>query len=349
MQGEAQRLLGAARAWLAEWLEEGVTDYQRGGLAGADKGKAQVPAKKAQNQHSTQAPQQEQPQASHETETASGADDSPAAAAPQQEQHALQREGEPGRQEDKAPQQGEATHPAQGAVATGGDEPSDQPSLFAAPEGAARAPSDKAQAEAKGDAALPDPPPERRSLEAVRIELGDCTRCGLCKGRTQIVFGDGNENADLMFIGEGPGEQEDMQGIPFVGRAGELLTKMIEEGLKLPRRDVYICNIVKCRPPENRDPKPDEVAACRPFLDGQIDAVRPRVIVALGRPAASLLLGRNVAITRERGQWNAYRGIPVMPTFHPAYVLRRYTAETRGQVWQDLLEAQRKSREGQPG
>ena len=129
----------------------------------------------------------------------------------------------------------------------------------------------------------------------MRADLGECTRCGLCEGRNQIVFGEGNPQADLMFVGEGPGEQEDQTGRPFVGRAGELLTKMIEAGIETPRSEVYICNIVKCRPPRNRNPLPDEVAACRPFLDGQITAIRPKVIVTLGKPAASLLLGRDVA------------------------------------------------------
>jgi DNA polymerase len=177
------------------------------------------------------------------------------------------------------------------------------------------------------------------SLDEVRAALGDCRRCGLCDNRTQIVFGVGDPAASLMFIGEGPGEQEDLKGIPFCGRAGELLTRMIENGLGIPRSSVYICNIVKCRPPNNRTPLPDEVAACRPFLDGQIDAVRPRVIVALGKPAASLLLGRDVAITRVRGVWHEYRGIPVMPTFHPAFLLRQYTVENRRLVWEDLKAA----------
>ena len=176
-------------------------------------------------------------------------------------------------------------------------------------------------------------------LAEVREQLGDCQRCGLCQGRNSIVFGSGNPEADLMFIGEGPGEQEDRQGLPFVGRAGELLTQMIEKGIEISRDEVYICNIVKCRPPGNRNPKPDEVAACQPFLDGQIAAVRPKVIVSLGKPAASLLLGRDVAITRTRGTWHEYRGIPLMPTLHPAYILRNYTPENRGHVWQDLKAA----------
>jgi DNA polymerase len=182
------------------------------------------------------------------------------------------------------------------------------------------------------------------TLEAVRGVLGDCRRCKLCEGRSKIVFGDGDPQADLMFIGEGPGEHEDRQGLPFVGRAGELLTQMIEKGLEIPRSSVYICNIVKCRPPDNRNPLPPEVAACRPFLDGQIDAIRPKVIVTLGKPAASLLLDRPVSILRTRGTWHEYRGIPLMPTLHPAYVLRQYTDEVRRNVWQDLKAALTKSR-----
>ncbi len=183
------------------------------------------------------------------------------------------------------------------------------------------------------------------SLADVRGVLGECTRCRLHEGRTQIVFGDGNPDADLLFVGEGPGEQEDLRGIPFCGRAGELLTQMIEKGLGIARGDVYICNIVKCRPPGNRTPLADEAATCRPFLDGQIDAVRPKVIVALGKPAASLLLGRDVSITRIRGTWHEYRGIPLMPTFHPAFVLRQYTAENRRKVWDDLRAALARARE----
>jgi len=185
----------------------------------------------------------------------------------------------------------------------------------------------------------------KASLANVRAALGECTRCRLHEGRTQIVFGVGSPDADLLFVGEGPGEQEDLQGVPFVGRAGELLTQMIERGLEIPRSSVYICNIVKCRPPGNRTPLADEVQTCRPFLDGQIDAVRPKVIVALGKPAASLLLGRDVAITRVRGTWQEYRGTPLMPTFHPAFILRQYTAENRRLVWEDLKQALARARE----
>ena len=183
------------------------------------------------------------------------------------------------------------------------------------------------------------------TLEAVRAALGECTRCRLAEGRQRIVFGDGAPDADLMFVGEGPGEQEDLQGLPFVGRAGELLTQMIEKGLRIPRSAVYICNIVKCRPPGNRTPLADEVATCRVFLDGQIDAIRPKAIVALGKPATSLLLGREVSITRVRGIWQEYRGYPVMPTFHPAFLLRQYTPENRRLVWEDLKAALARARE----
>jgi len=179
----------------------------------------------------------------------------------------------------------------------------------------------------------------RPTLDEVRTRLGACTRCPLSAGRNTIVFGDGNPEADILFVGEGPGAEEDKRGLPFVGRAGDLLTRMIERGMGIPRSQVYICNIVKCRPPQNREPAPNEIAACRPFLDEQIDAVAPKVIVALGRPATGVLLGRDVSITRTRGVWHEYRGIPVMPTFHPAFILRQYTEENRRLVWQDLKAA----------
>jgi len=237
-----------------------------------------------------------------------------------------------------------------------GVEHAPSPRRHAAPPAATVAPSPPAAAPDRPGPALADAaatPPETTpdwsptpTLADVRARLGDCRRCGLAAGRTQIVFGDGNPDADLMFIGEGPGREEDLRGLPFVGRAGELLTQMIENGLGIPRREVYICNIVKCRPPNNRTPLGNEVGACRPFLDGQIAAVRPKVIVALGKPAASLLLGRDIAITRVRGTWHAYGGIPVMPTLHPAYVLRQYTQENRRAVWDDLKAALARAREG---
>lgn len=223
------------------------------------------------------------------------------------------------------------------------------------PPAAAPAPSPRATREPRHEeparAQQPDrsepvrPWGERPTLAEVRAALGDCTRCRLADGRIRIVFGDGDPDADLLLVGEAPGEQEDLQGLPFVGRAGELLTQMIERGLRVPRPAVYICNIVKCRPPNNRVPLADEVSACRAFLDGQIDAVRPKVIVALGKPATSLLLGREVSITRVRGIWQDYRGYPVMPTFHPAFLLRQYTAENRRLVWEDLKGALARARE----
>ncbi len=192
---------------------------------------------------------------------------------------------------------------------------------------------------AAGELFAPASSGPRPTLEQVRKRLGDCTRCPLSEGRSTIVFGDGNPDADILFIGEGPGAEEDKRGLPFVGRAGELLTRMIERGMGIARSQVYICNIVKCRPPGNREPAPNEIAACRPFLDEQIEAVAPKVIVSLGRPATGLLLGHDVSITRLRGVWHDYRGIPLMPTFHPAFILRQYTEENRRLVWQDLQAA----------
>lgn len=184
-------------------------------------------------------------------------------------------------------------------------------------------------------AAAPDSGP---ALAAVRDDLGDCRRCKLCETRTNIVFGVGDPNAKLMFVGEGPGADEDAQGEPFVGRAGQKLNEMIR-AIGLTRQDVYIANIVKCRPPGNRDPEPDEVATCSPFLFRQIEAIKPKAIVALGSPAAKTLLGTKAGITSLRGRWAEFRGIPVMPTFHPAYLLRSYTVENRTKVFEDLKAA----------
>jgi DNA polymerase len=175
-------------------------------------------------------------------------------------------------------------------------------------------------------------------LREIRERLGDCTRCKLHAGRTNIVFGVGSPRARLMFVGEGPGADEDAQGEPFVGRAGRKLNEMIE-AIGLRREETYIANIVKCRPPGNRDPEPEEVATCSPFLFEQIGAVRPLAIVALGSPAARTLLGTKRGITELRGQWGSFLGIPVMPTFHPAYLLRAYTIENRRRVWEDLRAA----------
>jgi DNA polymerase len=184
----------------------------------------------------------------------------------------------------------------------------------------------------------PPPADPARRLAEIRDELGDCVRCKLHQGRTNIVFGVGNPRARLMFVGEGPGADEDAKGEPFVGRAGKKLDQMIS-AIGLTRQQVYIANVVKCRPPGNRDPERDEVATCSPFLHAQIEAIRPRVIVALGAPATRTLLNTRVGITKLRGTWQSFRGIPVMPTFHPAYLLRAYTRENRGRVFSDLKAA----------
>ena len=175
---------------------------------------------------------------------------------------------------------------------------------------------------------------ELLSLEAVRKELGNCKRCKLHGQRTNIVFGCGSPNASLVFVGEGPGEDEDIQGEPFVGRAGQLLTKIIE-AMGLKREDVYICNVVKCRPPGNRNPEPDEISACRPFLEKQLSAIRPKVIVALGTHAAQTLLNTAEKITSLRGRFHRYgNDIQIMPTFHPSYLLRN--EGKKKDVWEDM-------------
>jgi DNA polymerase len=175
-----------------------------------------------------------------------------------------------------------------------------------------------------------------QSLDDLRAVLGDCTRCKLAGGRKTIVFGVGNPRAEVMFVGEGPGEDEDIQGVPFVGRAGGLLTDIITKGMGLRREDVYIANVVKCRPPNNRNPELDEIAACEPFLRRQIALVRPTVIVALGKFAAQILLRSRVPISKLRGVWSSYDGVPVMPTFHPAYLLR--TPSDKKLVWEDVKQ-----------
>lgn len=173
------------------------------------------------------------------------------------------------------------------------------------------------------------------TLDDIRTEIGpECTRCKLCTlGRKQIVFGVGNPGADLMFVGEAPGEEEDRQGEPFVGRAGQLLTKIIE-AIGLTRADVYIANVIKCRPPGNRNPEPDEVASCEPFLFRQIDVIKPKVIVPLGKFAAQSLLKTTDPITRLRGRVYQYRGAQLIPTFHPAFLLRNPSAKR--DVWEDM-------------
>ncbi len=181
----------------------------------------------------------------------------------------------------------------------------------------------------------PGAAPVGRTLAVIREELGDCQRCKLSTTRQKIVFGVGPEPAPLMFIGEAPGADEDRLGDPFVGKAGELLDKMIE-AMGWGRADVHIANVIKCRPPGNRNPEPDEVAACRPFLDAQIGAVRPRLIVTLGRPAANVVLGLDAPISSLRGRFHEHRGIRVMPTFHPAYLLRM--PDKKRETWSDLKQ-----------
>ncbi len=192
---------------------------------------------------------------------------------------------------------------------------------------------------------MPSQITEIKSLEDIRREIGDCRRCKLWHKRKKIVFGSGNPNAELVFVGEGPGEDEDIQGLPFVGRAGQKLTEIIEKGMGLKRKDVYICNVVKCRPPGNREPEIDEVTACKPFLEKQIAAIKPKVVVTLGRPAAATLLNsKKITISKIRGIWHEYESITeaqtikikLMPTYHPAYLLRNYTYEVRKQVHDDM-------------
>ena len=190
------------------------------------------------------------------------------------------------------------------------------------------------QREPPAPGALADDSDPGRALAAIQAEIGDCKRCGLCAGRTHLVFGVGNPRARLMFVGEGPGYEEDRQGVPFVGRAGQLLNRIIE-AMKMSRDDVYIANVVKCRPPENRAPLPDESATCLPFLRRQIEAIRPRAVCALGGVAVQALLETTVPISRVRGEFRSLPdGTPVMPTFHPAYLLRN--PEKKKEVWEDM-------------
>jgi uracil-DNA glycosylase family 4 len=171
------------------------------------------------------------------------------------------------------------------------------------------------------------------SLEAIREDIGECTRCKLSQHRTHIVFGEGNPKAELVFVGEAPGAEEDASGRPFVGRAGQLLDKIIS-AIGMRREECYIANVVKCRPPQNRTPEPDEVATCEQFLFRQLAFIRPRVIVALGAPALQCLLRTKEPITKARGQWREWNGIKVMPTFHPAYLLR--APARKREVWEDM-------------
>ncbi|MFH1481390.1 MAG: uracil-DNA glycosylase [Pseudomonadota bacterium] len=173
----------------------------------------------------------------------------------------------------------------------------------------------------------------QNTLEELRAIIGDCRRCKLWHGRANLVFGEGTPQARLVFVGEGPGKEEDLEGKPFVGEAGRLLTRIIH-AMGLTREEVYICNVVKCRPPNNRDPEEDEIRTCIPFLRKQLDLIRPQVICALGRVAARGLLEKEIKITQERGKWQSYEGIPVMPTYHPAYLIRNPSAKRP--VWEDV-------------
>lgn len=190
--------------------------------------------------------------------------------------------------------------------------------------------------------AIPSLAPEGDTLLKIRQDIGDdCRRCRLCEGRSKIVFGSGNEESRLVFVGEGPGADEDAQGLPFVGRAGQLLTQMIEntatkEGIPIRRPDVYICNVVKCRPPENRAPQPDEMEICGQFLFRQLMVIRPKAICAMGSTAAKAVLGTKDGVTKLRGKWHKWRDLPVMVTYHPSYLLRAYNVEAKREAWEDL-------------
>jgi DNA polymerase len=188
---------------------------------------------------------------------------------------------------------------------------------------------------------LPRPESPADTLQEILLDIGDCRRCRLCQGRNKIVFGCGNERSPLVFVGEGPGADEDEQGIPFVGRAGQLLTQMIEntaakEGIPIRRDDVYICNVVKCRPPENRTPLPDEMEICGQFLARQLAVIKPKAICVLGATAMKALLNTKEGITRLRGKWHKWRDIPVMITYHPSYLLRQYNQQAKREAWEDL-------------
>ena len=188
---------------------------------------------------------------------------------------------------------------------------------------------------------LPPLAPPNESLLNIIQDIGDCHRCRLSEARNKIVFGDGNPQSPLVFVGEGPGADEDEQGIPFVGRAGQLLTQMIEgtskkEGIPLLRKDIYICNVVKCRPPANRTPEADEMEICGQFLYRQFNAIRPKAICALGGTAARAVTGHKEGVTKMRGKWFKWQDIPVMVTYHPSYLLRAYNEGAKREAWEDL-------------
>jgi len=193
----------------------------------------------------------------------------------------------------------------------------------------------------ESDIPLPGLAPPDETLDQILADLGDCKRCRLCEGRHKIVFGCGNQHSPLVFVGEGPGADEDEQGLPFVGRAGQLLTQMIEntaakEGIPVRRSDIYICNVVKCRPPDNRTPLPDEMEICGQFLARQLMTIKPKAICALGGTAMKALLNTKEGITKLRGKWHKWRDIPVMITYHPSYLLRQYNQQAKREAWEDL-------------
>ncbi|OHB32562.1 MAG: uracil-DNA glycosylase [Desulfuromonadaceae bacterium GWC2_58_13] len=183
-------------------------------------------------------------------------------------------------------------------------------------------------------------------MDEVRADLGDCRRCPLCRDRKHIVFGVGNPHARVVFVGEAPGREEDEKGEPFVGEAGRLLDRILF-AMGLAREDVYICNVEKCRPPGNRDPLPEEITACEPFLKRQLAAIEPEMIVTLGRFAAQTLLNDQTAISRQRGKWRQYQGIPLLPTYHPAFLLRNPAAKR--DVWEDMKQVIKRLRETRSG
>jgi uracil-DNA glycosylase len=207
----------------------------------------------------------------------------------------------------------------------------------------------KAKNNGGGEKRSPEPPladlaPDGDTLPRILEDIGDCKRCPLCQERNKIVFGVGNEKSPLVFVGEGPGADEDAQGIPFVGRAGQLLTQMIEntarkEGIALRRENVYICNVVKCRPPGNRTPEPGEMEICGQFLYRQLAVIRPKAICALGGTAARALTGHKEGVTKMRGRWLQWRDIPVIVTYHPSYLLRPYNQDAKREAWEDLKKA----------
>jgi len=224
--------------------------------------------------------------------------------------------------EDAAPRVVEATPVADGPPAESANAEASLPQHEQPAESALQVDGRPSSVEAELPAVAPDPTRGADRLLAIVQDIGDCTRCKLHEQRTNVVFGSGNPEADIVFVGEGPGYNEDQQGEPFVGKAGELLTAIVENVIRLPRSEVYICNVVKCRPPDNRDPEPDEVATCSPFLWEQLEALQPKVVVGLGRFAVQTLLETTSSIGRLRGRVHPFRGVAFVPTYHPAYLLR---------------------------